>query len=66
MLKEIFSITNEMNKKVIKIFGIKIKFSKFKLQKIKVFKNNKPTIAFQLNEMDKGGVRRSCFTVSDK
>lgn len=56
MLKEIFSITNEMNKKVIKIFGIKIKFSKFKLQKIKVFKNNKPTIAFQLNEMDKGGL----------
>ena len=56
LLKNIFSITNDNNKKSIRILGFKIKFSKFKLQKIKPFKNNKSTLALQVNQMDKGGL----------
>ena len=35
--------------------GIKSKY-RYKLQKVKSFDNNKPTIAFQVSKMDKGGL----------
>lgn len=56
LLKNIFSITNNRDYKVVTILGLKFSFSRFKMQKIKSFNNNKPTIAFQLNQMDKGGL----------
>ena len=56
ILKNIFSVANDNDRKVIRLLGIKFTFSKFKAQEIKPFNNDKPTIAFHLYHMDKGGL----------
>lgn len=55
-LENIFSIKNNSGKKIITILGLKIKISLFMFQRIKHFKNNKPTLAIQVTIMDKGGL----------
>lgn len=54
--EHIFSLKNKSDKKVLRILGLKFTFSRYKAQKVMPFANNKPTIAFQVNEMDKGGL----------
>lgn len=53
---KLFSIKNDLDRKVIRFFWLKFTFSRYKMQKVKPFDNNKPTIALQLNQMDKGGL----------
>lgn len=63
IFKYIFSITNNLDKKIFRILGLKLTFSRFKAQRIKSL-NNKPTIALQLNQMDKGGLEEVVLQIA--
>lgn len=52
----IYSIEYKEQIKIVTIFGKKKYLSRFDLQKIQPFQNNKPTIAMQVYSMDKGGL----------
>ena len=54
-IEKIFSLKNNKNTKIFKFLGFKIKMRRFNLKKIK-FTKNKPTLAMQVNTMDKGGL----------
>ncbi len=56
ILEKIFSLKNERDKKVLRLLGAKFSISKFKFQRFPKFKNSKPVIALQVNDMDKGGL----------
>ncbi len=64
ILKQIFSIKNDKKHKILTILGFKIKVTR-NPQKMKVIKNNKPTLAMQLYKMDKGGLEEVVLQIAN-
>ena len=70
-VQNVFSIQNDKGRKIFRFLGFKIKTWRYKLEH-KYFDNSKPTIAMQVDSMDKGGLEEvvlqlaSNSTIRDK